>query len=37
MADNNKYTVWQRLNRVFGPDSTMDQQYPTYKFDKKKF
>lgn len=35
MADNNKYTVWQRLNRVFGPDSTMDQQYPTYKFDKK--
>ena len=34
MAENN-YTVWQRLTKVFGPDSTLDQQAPTYKFDKK--
>jgi len=30
-----KYTVWQRLGRVFGPNSTMDQQPPVFKFDKK--
>mgnify|MGYP003636198681 FL=1 len=34
MAENN-YTVWQRLSKVFGPDSTLDQQPPVYKFDKK--
>jgi hypothetical protein len=34
MADNN-FTVWQRLTKVFGPDATLDQQSPTYKFDKK--
>ena len=34
MADNN-LTIWQRLGRVFGPDSTLDQQAPVYKFDKK--
>src|SRR5210317_1021388 len=34
MAENN-YTVWQRLTKVFGPDSTLDQQPPVYKFDKK--
>ena len=33
MADN--LTVWQRLTRVFGPDSTLSQQPPIYKFDKK--
>ena len=33
MADN--LTVWQRLTRVFGPDSTLSQQPPVYKFDKK--
>jgi len=33
MADN--YTIWQRLTRVFGPDSTLGQQPPVYKFDKK--
>ena len=33
MAENN-YTVWQRLTKVFGPDSTLDQQPPVYKFDK---
>ena len=30
-----KYTVWQRLGRVFGPNSTIDQQSPVFKFDKK--
>jgi len=30
-----KYTVWQRLGKVFGPNSTMDQQSPVFKFDKK--
>ena len=37
MADNNlsNYTIWQRLTKVFGPDSTLDQQAPIYKFDKK--
>ena len=34
MADNN-YTIWQRLTKVFGPDSTLDQQAPVYNFDKK--
>jgi len=33
MAEN-KYTVWQRLGRVFGPNSTLDQQGPVFKFDK---
>ena len=35
MAQNNNYTVWQRLTKVFGPDSTLDQQAPIYQFDKK--
>jgi len=30
-----KYTVWQRLGKVFGPNSTLDQQSPVFKFDKK--
>jgi len=30
-----KYTVWQRLGRVFGPNATLDQQAPVFKFDKK--
>jgi hypothetical protein len=30
-----KYTVWQRLSKAFGPNSTMDQQSPVFKFDKK--
>jgi hypothetical protein len=34
MAENN-LTIWQRLSQVFGPDSTLDQQSPIYKFDKK--
>jgi hypothetical protein len=35
MAENNNYTIWQRLSKVFGPDSTLDQQAPIYTFDKR--
>jgi hypothetical protein len=35
MADKRNYTIWQRLSNVFGPDSTLDQQAPTYTFDKR--
>ena len=36
MENNNKqYTVWQRLTRAFGPNAQLNQDYPTYKFDKK--
>ncbi len=28
-------TVWQRLSKAFGPNSLLNQDYPTYKFDKK--
>ena len=34
MAENNNYTIWQRLTKVFGPDSTLDQQAPVYNFDR---
>ena len=30
-----QFTLWQRLSKVFGPDSTLGQQPPIYKFDKK--
>ena len=30
-----KMTVWQRLGKVFGPNATLDQQSPVFKFDKK--
>ena len=30
-----KLTVWQRLSKTFGPNSTLDQQSPIFKFDKK--
>jgi len=30
-----KFTIWQRLGSVFGPNSTMDQSAPVFKFDKK--
>ncbi len=30
-----KYTVWQRLSKAFGPSATLDQQPPVFKFDKK--
>ena len=37
MAENNSgnLTVWQRLSKAFGPSSLLNQDYPTYKFDKK--
>jgi hypothetical protein len=28
-------TVWQRLSQTFGPNSLLQQDYPTFKFDKK--
>jgi hypothetical protein len=31
----NNMTVWQRLSQTFGPNSQLDQDYPTFKFDKK--
>ena len=31
MAQNN-LTVWQRLGKVFGPNSAMDQESPIFKF-----
>jgi len=33
--NNNQITVWQRLTRAFGPNALLNQDYPTYKFDKK--
>ena len=30
-----KLTVWQRISKVFGPNATLDQQSPVFKFDKK--
>lgn len=36
MENNNKqYTVWQRLSQAFGPNALLNQDYPTYKLDKK--
>ena len=34
MSDQN-LTVWQRLSKTFGPNSLLNQDYPTFKFDKK--
>jgi hypothetical protein len=31
----NNMTVWQRLSQTFGPNSQLNQDYPTFKFDKK--
>jgi len=31
---NNQLTVWQRLSQAFGPNSLLNQDYPTYKYDK---
>jgi hypothetical protein len=33
MSEQN-LTVWQRLSKTFGPNSLLNQDYPTYKFDK---
>jgi intein/homing endonuclease len=32
--NNNDLTIWQRLTKTFGPNSLLNQDYPTYKFDK---
>jgi len=32
---NENKTVWQRLSHTFGPNSLLNQDVPTYKFDKK--
>ena len=31
----NNMTVWQRLSQTFGPNAQLNQDYPTFKFDKK--
>ena len=33
--NNQNLTVWQKLTQAFGPNSLLNQDYPTYKFDKK--
>ena len=33
--NQNNLTVWQRLSRAFGPNALLNQDFPTYKFDKK--
>jgi len=35
MENNKKLTVWQRLSKTFGPDSTLGLDAPVYSFDKK--
>ena len=35
MEQNKNLTVWQRLSQAFGPNALLNQDYPTYKFDKK--
>ena len=36
MENNNQnLTVWQRLSKTFGPNSTLGQDQPDYKLDKK--
>ena len=35
MENNNKnLTVWQKLSQAFGPNALLNQDYPTYKFDR---
>jgi hypothetical protein len=34
MENNQQLTVWQRLTRAFGPNALLNQDYPTYRFDK---
>jgi len=33
--NKNNFTIWQRLTQAFGPNALLNQDYPTYKFDKK--
>lgn len=36
MEQNNKnMTIWQRLSSAFGPNSLLNQDYPTFRYDKK--
>jgi intein/homing endonuclease len=35
MENNQNLTVWQRLSATFGPNSMLNQDIPTYKFDRK--
>ena len=35
MSSEQKFTVWQRLSRALGPDALLNQDFPTYKFDRK--
>ena len=35
MSSQQNFTVWQRLSRALGPDALLNQDFPTYKFDKK--
>ena len=35
MEQNKNLTVWQKLSQAFGPNALLNQDYPTYKFDKK--
>jgi len=32
--ENKKLTIWQRLSKTMGPDSLINNDYPTFKFDK---
>ena len=36
MAEQN-LTVWQRLSKTLGPNSLLDQDYPTFKLIKKNY
>lgn len=33
--EKNNLTVWQRLSKTLGPNSLLNQDFPTFKFDKK--
>ena len=33
--ENRNLTVWQRLTQAFGPNALLNQDYPTYSFDRK--
>jgi len=33
--NQNNLTVWQRLTQAFGPNALLNQDYPTYSFDRK--
>ena len=33
--NNQNLTIWQRLSKTFGPNSLLNQDYPTFRYDKK--